>query len=101
MIEDVSVGRMRAAMNVKDQRIFLVRVEIGRFLDPRLNPLAVEAREPDVVRLGEVQLREKLVVEARQLACVCPAGVGGEKVTDPSRGRKEVDDLASIVRHPI
>jgi hypothetical protein len=42
MIEDPAVGGVRAAVNVEDQRIFLVRVKVGRLLDPPLNVFTIE-----------------------------------------------------------
>ena len=67
MVEDVAVGGVRAAVNVQDERIFLAWIEVRRLLHPGLNLLAVEARVPDLFRLGEIELREELVVDVREL----------------------------------
>jgi hypothetical protein len=44
MIEDPSVGSVRTAMDVENERVLLLRIEVGRLLDPALNavyPVAV------------------------------------------------------------
>ena len=54
---DVAVRRVRAAVDVEDQRILLRRVEVRRLQDPGLNLLAVEALVPDLFRLALSDVR--------------------------------------------
>ena len=56
VLENVSIRRMGAAMDVQDERIFLVRIEARRLLHPRLNLFPVEALVRDFFRLGQIQL---------------------------------------------
>ena len=63
MIEDPAVSGMRAAVNVEDERVLLLRIEVGRFLDPTLNGLAIEAVVIDFLRRGQIQLRPEYLVK--------------------------------------
>ena len=58
VIEDITVGRVRPAVDVQNQRIFFCRIEIGRLLHPGLNLLAVKARVPDLFGFRKIKLRK-------------------------------------------
>ena len=47
----MAVRNVRSAMNVQDQRIFLVGVEVGGS-EPGLDVLAIKAVVPNLFRLG-------------------------------------------------
>src|SRR6516165_11419195 len=63
MIEDPAVGSVWTAMNVEDKRVLLLRVEVGRLLNPPLNTLSVEARVIDFLGCGQIESRPELPVE--------------------------------------
>ena len=63
MIEDPAVGRVRAAVNVEDERILLLRIEVGRLLDPTLNALAIETGVIDFLRRSQIELRPEFPVK--------------------------------------
>ena len=67
VLENPAVSRMRTAVDVQDKRIFLVRVEAGRLLHPRLNLFSVEGLIGDFFRLGQVQLRPELAIDIGEL----------------------------------
>src|SRR5262249_23051086 len=54
VIKNESIGGVRAAMNIENQRVLLVRVKVGRLLHPGLNFFSVEARVPDFLRLSKI-----------------------------------------------
>ena len=56
VIEDVTVSRVRAAVDVQDERILFVRIKVGRLLHPRLTFLPSKLVYPDLFGLGEVEL---------------------------------------------
>ena len=58
VLENKTVGRVRAAVNIQDERIFFLRIESRRFLQPRLNVLSIEALVTDLFRLGQIELAE-------------------------------------------
>src|ERR1051326_5608177 len=55
VIEDVAVRGVWSAMNVENQRILLVRIEVGWLLYPRLNLAPIKPRVPHLFRLGNIQ----------------------------------------------
>ena len=63
VIENETVGDVRAAMNVQDQRVLLMRIETGRPLYPGLDAFAVETVVPNLFRIGEIQFREQPVID--------------------------------------
>src|SRR4029077_11227452 len=65
MNENVAVGNVRPAMNVQNQRIFFMRIEIWRLLQPCLYAFAVKTLLPNLFRLGEIQFREQLIIHIR------------------------------------
>jgi hypothetical protein len=65
MNENVAVGHVRAAVNVQNQWILLVRVETRRLLQPRLDAFAIETVVPNLFWLGEIQFREQIVIHIR------------------------------------
>ena len=65
VIENETVGDVRSAMNVQNQRILFMRIETGRLLQPGLDAFAVETVVPNLFRLGEIQFREQLVIDLR------------------------------------
>ena len=69
----IAVGRVRSAVNIQNERIFLCGIEIRRLLHPGLDFLAVETLIRNLFRLGQVELREKFVVEVRKLLQFTPA----------------------------
>ncbi len=56
VIENKPVRSVRAAVNVQDERIFLVRIKVRRFLDPGVDASAVETLVPDIFRLRQIEL---------------------------------------------
>ena len=67
MIENEAVGDVRAAVYVQNQRIFFMRIEVGRLLQPSLDAFSIEAIVPNLFRLGEIQFGEQLIVDVCQL----------------------------------
>src|SRR5215467_9105623 len=67
MIKDPAVGRVGSPVNIKNEGVFLVRIEIRRLLNPSLNALAIEALVIDLFWRGEVELRPEFAVEVRNL----------------------------------
>ena len=67
VFENISVSRVRSAMNIEDQRVFFCGIKIRRLLHPGLNRLPVETLVGDFFRLGQVQFGKKLLVNIRQL----------------------------------
>ena len=95
MVKDKAISGVRAAVNVQDQRIFFRRVKVRRLLDPRMNFLAVKTGVPDLFRRGQVELREKLVIDVGELARL-RAGlrvVNPEQVADVRRRGDERDQI--------
>src|SRR5262249_51908014 len=66
VIEDPSVGGVRSAVNVENQRILLLGIEVGRFLYPGLDLLAVETGVVNFLGSGDVQLRPQVVIRVGQ-----------------------------------
>src|SRR5690349_3066841 len=85
VIEDEPVSSVRAAVYVQDERILLVRIEVRWLLHPRLNLLTVKTRVPDFFRLGEIQFREKLVVDMRELSRLAASFVEPVEIADACR----------------
>src|SRR5262249_26361649 len=56
VIEDESVSRVWSTVDVENQRVLLVRIEIGWLLHPRLNLLSIEAGVPNFFGLRKIQL---------------------------------------------
>src|SRR5215469_4561805 len=90
MIEDPAVGRVWTTMNVEDKRVFLLRVEVGRLLDPALNTLSVEAHVIDFLRRGQIESRPKLPIEIANTS-LGTAARNGEEVSD-HHGRGDQGD---------
>ena len=67
VIENVAVSRVRPAVNVQDERIFLAGSKSGGFCTHAWIVLAVKTLVPNLFRLGQIQLGEQLVVDMRQL----------------------------------
>ena len=63
VLENVAVSRMRSAMDVQNERVFLCGIKARWLMHPRLYPFAIEALIRNFLRLGEIQFREKLVVD--------------------------------------
>ena len=93
VVENESVGRVRTAVNVQDERIFFRLVEPGRPLQPRLDHFAVETFVTNFFRLGQVELPEKFVVAVGQLARLAARAIEPEQVADPRRSRRDVDEF--------
>ena len=103
--EGVAVGRVRAAVDLEDQRVLLRRVERRRLEDPALDLLAVEARVPHLLRLVHRELTEEAVVERRQLlrrrggrAC---RGRADRRRPSASRGRRRSSARAASAVYDI
>src|SRR5205823_1867356 len=60
MIEDVAVGCVRSAVNVENEWVLLLRIKVGRLLNPSLNFLTVKARVPNLFRRRKIQLGKQL-----------------------------------------
>src|SRR5213596_4026181 len=65
--EDVTVSRVRSAMNVQNQWIFLMRIEIGWLLQPGLDVFAIKGVVPNLFRLGLTRCGGQLGFRMRQL----------------------------------
>ena len=89
--ERVSVSRMRAAVDVEDQRILLRGVEAGRLLDPGGDLQAVEAGVADLLGRGQVEPGEELGVEVGEPLRGAPGEV------ERGRGRRTVVGRAAQV----
>src|SRR6266705_6860571 len=76
--EDVAVIRVRAAVDVEDQRVALARPVAVRTHQPRLDLEAAAAREPKRVRRDRHELREQGVVQGGEPA-VRPGAAGTER----------------------
>src|SRR5215468_3806671 len=87
MSKCVAIGRMRPAMDLEYQRIFFGRIEAGRLLNPPLNLLAIESRVPEFLGVGQVELREQLVVDPSKLRHVSRSRIQQVQVADIGRGR--------------
>src|SRR5262249_55346624 len=96
MRKRVAVSPMRAAVNLEDKRILPRWIEIGRLLNPSLDLLSVKARVPDLLGIGEIQLRKKLIVDARQLSELFAGHVKKEHVSDICRRRDQHSHLRNI-----
>ena len=98
MVKDEAVSRVRATVNVQDQRIFFCGIKVRRLLYPRMNFLAVKTCVPDLFRRGQVELGEKLVIDVGELARLrarLPA-VNPEQIADIRRRRDEHDESRSV-----
>src|SRR6266404_5067245 len=62
VIEDPAIGCVWSAVDVEDQWIFLLRIKVGRLLDPSLNWDAVETFVINFLRFSEVELRPERLV---------------------------------------
>ena len=101
MVEGVTVGGMRAAVDIEDQRILLAGREMGRTLHPGLDAAAVEALVPDRLRFGQVELGEQLVVNLGEAFETAGRAIEQEQVAD-IRGRRNQDGgLRSIGRGAV
>ena len=67
MIKDPAIGGMWAAVDVENEWVLLLRIEVGRLLNPPLNVLAVEAAVIDFLWRGQIQLRPKFPVEVSNI----------------------------------
>src|ERR1700674_1279741 len=66
-VKAVTVVGKGAAMNLKDERIFFCRIEIGRMDDPTLNLVVVFRRfEPDLLDVTRLFLFEQFLIERSQ-----------------------------------
>ena len=98
MLEHPAIGGMRTAVNVENERILLLWVEVGRLLDPALNPLAVEARVTDFLRFRQIELRPQLPIEVGE-ASLRPIARNSEKVADHDRRGNQSDESAGVRIH--
>src|SRR4029077_3231093 len=65
MNENVAVRDVWSTMDVQNQRIFLMRIEIRRLLQPCLYAFAVKAVVRNLFRFGEIQFRQQVVIHIR------------------------------------
>src|SRR5579859_5754831 len=81
MIKDPSVGSMRTTMDVENERVLLLRIEVGRLLDPALNALAIETRVIDFLRRGQIESRPEFPIKVSN-AGLRPVAGNSEEVAD-------------------
>src|SRR5580658_10834680 len=62
IIEDPSVGRVRAAVDVENEWVLLLRIEVRRLLDPALNVLTIKAGVINLLRRRQVELGPELAI---------------------------------------
>src|SRR6516164_7272570 len=98
MIKDPAIGGMWAAVDVENERVLLLRVEVGRLLNPPLNALAVETAEIDFLWRGQIQLRPEFPVEVSNTGLRSVAR-NGEEVADHYRRGDEGDNRAGVRTH--
>ena len=68
VLENVAVSCVWSAVDVQDKRIFFRSIEVGRLLHPGLNCFAVETFIRNFFRLGQIEFREKFLVNVSQLS---------------------------------
>src|SRR5450755_2111052 len=66
VVEGVSIGGMRATMNIQNHRILLAFLKIGRALYPGLNSLSVKAVVPNHRWFSQIELRKELLIDMRE-----------------------------------
>ena len=62
------VHRVRTAVNLQHHRILPGRIEVGRFHDPALNPIAVDRRVPDFFSRRQLLAGEHIAIHIRELS---------------------------------
>ena len=92
---------MRTTVNIEDHRILLALLKIRRALHPGLDALAVEALVPDHDRLGEIELREQLVIDLGEPAHLPRRDIQQEQVADVGRRRNQHRGLRCIRRRAV
>ena len=97
MVEDPPISSVRPAVNVQNQRIFLLGVEIGRLLNPRLNTLSVKACVRELFGRGQVELRPERLVDVSDTALGAVLR-DREKIADHDWCRDQSNDVAGIGR---
>ena len=85
VLENVAVGRMGSAVDVKDERILFPGTKIRRLLHPRLDRFAIEALVRNFFRLGQIELGEKFLVKMCQLLRLTAARIECEEIADARR----------------
>ena len=54
-------------MDAKDERVLLVRIEVGRFDDPSMDPETVDRVIPELLDVSELHFRENAAI--RHVKC--------------------------------
>src|SRR5262249_2400315 len=98
MIKDPTIGGMWAAVDVENNWVLLLRIEVGRLLNPPLNALAVEAAVIDFLWRGRIQLRPEFSVEISNTRLRSVAR-NGEEVANHHGRRDEGDNRTGVRTH--
>src|SRR5215467_732619 len=98
MIKDPAIGGMWAAVDVENEWVLLLRIEVGRLLNPPLNALAVETAVFDFLWRGQIQLRPEFPVEVSNTGLRSVAR-NGKEVADHHRRGDEGDNRAAVRTH--
>src|SRR5215472_1992889 len=95
VIKDPTVGSVRPAVNVQNERVFLFRIKVRRLLNPSLDALAIEAGVIDLLRRRQLELRPELAVEVGN-AGLSAHRRNGEQIADHKGRRDQGNDGGSV-----
>src|SRR5216117_773801 len=97
MEEAVAVRRMRAAVDLEDERPFLRGVEAARLHEPALDHPAIRALELDALGGCDVTSPQQLAVEIGE-AAKAPAELAGRDVARTRRVREDAREAPRVAR---